>query len=438
MAKKLILAVVAAVIVLGVGVGLAVARVPLFGAEQEAQTPTALPGGMVESQARSDVVAEAVVVPVQHATLSMAANGIVAQVLVGENDTVQAGEVILRLRDAHQQAALAQAEAGLAAARAQLAGLQAGARDQEIAVARAGLEAAQARQARLEEDARQADVAAARASLAAAEAALQRLYDGPDDFTRIAAEAELANAEAALRQAQAAYDRIAAEPDVTMRPESLALEQATNQYDAARARYDALFAEPDADAVAQVQAQIKQAQANLDRLLTPVTANELAEVAAGTGQAQAQLDLLLAGSRAEEIAAAEAAVAKAAAAVQAAQAALADTELRAPFAGVVAALQVKAGEQVVAGMPLAQLADLAVWQVETDDLTELDIARVNEGDAVIITFDALPGLEIAGRVVRIKPIGQENQGDVTYTVVVQPDEQHPDLRWNMTAVVTLP
>jgi len=57
---------------------------------------------------------------------------------------------------------------------------------------------------------------------------------------------------------------------------------------------------------------------------------------------------------------------------------------------------------------------------------------------VLLTFDAIEGLELPGTVVRIKSIGEEKRGDVTYTVVIEPDEQDPRLRWNMTALVTIP
>jgi HlyD family secretion protein len=384
------------------------------------------------------VVAEAIVVPVEYATLSMPASGIAAEILVEEGDLVEAGQVILRLQDTHQRAAVAQAEAALANAQAQLAALEAGPRGQEIAAARANLDAAQARLARLQEGARAEEIAAARANLDAAQASLERLYDGPDEATRIAAESGMDNADAALRQAQAAYDPVAGRGDIMMLPQSLALQQATNNYEAAKARYDALFDEPDDDLVANARARVKQAQANLDWLLEPVTENEIAEAEAMVRQAQAQVELLEAGVRDEEIAAAMAGVAEAEAALSQARASLSDTELRAPFAGSVAALHVKPGEQVVAGVPVAELADLAAWQVETDDLTELDIVQVQEGDRVLVTFDAIEGLELAGMVVRIKSIGQEKLGDITYTVVVRLDDQDPRLRWNMTAVVTVP
>jgi HlyD family secretion protein len=391
----------------------------------------------VAVQVGYSVVSEAIVVPVRQATLSMPASGIVAEVVVEEGYAVEAGQVILRLQNSHQQAAVAQAEAALAGARARLAALEAGSRSEEIASAQAGLEVVQARLARLQEGARPEDVAAAEASLKAAQASLQRLYDGPDKHTRIAAEAGLANAEAALHRAQAAYDQVAGRSDVDMLPQSLELQRATNDYEAAKAGYDALFAVPDDDLVAGAQARVKQAQANLDRLLEPATENEIAEVEAMVRQAQAQLDLMRAGVRAEEIAAAKANVSEAVAGLQQVQASLADTELHAPFAGTLAELYVKEGEQAVAGQPVVELADLTAWQVETDDLTELDIVGVGEGDGVTVTFDAIEGLELAGAVERVKPIGLEKLGDITYTVVVRLEEQDPRLRWNMTAVVTI-
>jgi HlyD family secretion protein len=183
---------------------------------------------------------------------------------------------------------------------------------------------------------------------------------------------------------------------------------------------------------------VEQAQATLERLMEPATENEFAEAEAMVRQAQAQVDLLLAGARSEEIAAAEALVAEAEAALGQAQASLADAELRAPFAGTIAESYVKVGEQVLAGVPVVELADFSAWQVDTDDLTELDVVRVQEGDEVRVTFDAIKGLELAGKVVGVKSIGREKLGDITYVVTAHLDEQDARLRWNMTAVVTIP
>jgi HlyD family secretion protein len=154
-------------------------------------------------------------------------------------------------------------------------------------------------------------------------------------------------------------------------------------------------------------------------------------------RAEAQLDLVEAGARPETIAAAEAEVAAAEAGLEQARVALAETELKAPFDGTVASLEVKEGEQVVPGSPIVVLADLSAWQIETDDLTELNVVRIREGDPVMISVDATPDLELPGKVVRIEAIGVSKLGDITYTVIIEPLETDPRLRWNMTASVVV-
>jgi HlyD family secretion protein len=442
--RKLIIFLVLGIALAGTLVGgvvvLASGRANMPGGTTSAEAQPAAQATAPAAGARVNraVVAKGALVPVQHATLSMAADGIVSEVLAKEGDRVTAGQVILRLQNQRQQAALAEADAGVASAQARLDIVKAGARDQEISAAQAALDAATARLARLQEASRPEDLAAVRANLNAAQAALQQLYKGPDKNTRIAASADLANAQAAVQNAQAAYDKVKSQPDIAMYPQSLQLEQATNALDAATAHYNELFAQPEADRVAQAAAQVKQAQASLDRLLNPATAAEIAEAAAGVRQAQAQLDLLKADARTEDIAAAQATVAQAQAARQQAAVSLADTELRAPFAGTLAAIDVRQGEQVSAGAPVTEIGDLSSWQVETDDLSELDIVRVQPGQTVALTFDAIPGLQLHGIVGRIQPKGEKKLGDMTYTAVIQMEDPDPRLLWNMTAVVNLP
>ena len=400
-------------------------------------TPEAATGEIPAVKANNEVVADAVVVPAQSAQLSMATGGIVSEVLVAEGDQVEAGQVLERLDAARQAAAVAQAEAQVSRAQSALAELKAGPRPQEIAAAEAAVEAAQAQLAGIQQGARPEEVAAAEAALAAARASLQKVKEGPREGELVAARADLANAEAALQQAQAAYDRIKGAADVAARPEALQLEQATNAYHAAKAQLDAMQEGATAADLAAARAQIDQAQAQLDALQAPARPAEVAAAAAEIRRAQAQLELLEVGARPETIAAVEADVAAAAAALAQARVALAETELHAPTAGTIAALSTKAGEQVVSGSPIVVLADLSTWQIETDDLTELNVIRVHEGDAVTISFDAIPDLELPGKVVRIKIIGENKMGDITYTVVIQPDQHDERLRWNMTASVVI-
>ncbi len=388
-------------------------------------------------RASSDVVADAVVVPARTAGLSLPGGGIVAEILVEEGAEVEAGQPLLRVQALRQQAAVAQAEAGVQRATAQLADLRAGPRSQEIETAQAAVDAAAAQVQRIEEGAKVEDIEALSAALDAARANLERVREGASQQQVIAVEAELANAEAALRQAQAAYDRVAGQADVGQRPEALQLQQATIAYTAAQARLDDVKRGATAAEVAAAQAQVRQAQAQLASIQAPARPSDLAGAQAELRRAQAQLDLLQAGVRPESLAAARADLASAQAALQDAQAALSDAELVAPFAGVVAELLPAVGEQVSPGAPVVRLADLSQWQVETDDLTELNIVRVTEGAPAQLTFDALPGVTLPGKVVQIKAIGVNKQGDITYTVVIEPDQWDERLRWNMTAVATI-
>ena len=57
---------------------------------------------------------------------------------------------------------------------------------------------------------------------------------------------------------------------------------------------------------------------------------------------------------------------------------LTNTELKAPFSGIIAELKVKVGEQVASGQPVVQIADQSSWLLETDDLTEINVVDVQE------------------------------------------------------------
>lgn len=431
MARKLIIGIVAATLMAALIFLLAGCQ-PQASVGGNAQAATPIPAVLAEK----GIVADAKVVPANAAHLSMATGGIVTQVAAAEGDSVTAGQTLIKLASARQAAAVAQAEAQLQRAQAGLAELKAGARSEERRAAQATLAAAQARLARVKDGAQPAEVAAARASLAEAQAALQKTLEGADEQQLIAAQTEVLNAGAVLRQAQSAYDRVKGDPNIGARPEALTLEQATNQYQAAQARLASLQDGASAADIAGARARVQRAQAQLDLLSTAVPA-DVAAAEAEVRRSQAQLDLLAAGARPEALAAAEADVAAARAALAQAQAALAETELTAPFAGTIASIDARVGEQMVPGTPVVRLADLTEWQIETDDLTEINVVRVREGAPATITFDALPGTKVNGKVIRIKPLGENKQGDITYAIAIQPEQLDPRLRWNMTASVSI-
>ncbi len=113
------------------------------------------------------------------------------------------------------------------------------------------------------------------------------------------------------------------------------------------------------------------------------------------------------------------------------------TEIKAPIGGAVAFLDVKVGEHAAVGTVLVRIADESQWEIRSDDLTELTIAKVKKGDQVSLTFDGIPGLEILGKVKSIRPYGEKKRGDITYTVTIAPESWDERLRWNMTAQLAI-
>ncbi|MEN9938052.1 MAG: hypothetical protein RLZZ387_4631, partial [Chloroflexota bacterium] len=257
-------------------------------------------------------------------------------------------------------------------------------------------------------------------------AAQKQIYQ--DAFLR--AEAALRAAEQEIQAAQVTLDNARA-------AEINGLQQAEQQVAAATVGLEQVQTSIEADQVAGARAQLANAKATLERLTGQNRADALLSAEAGVAAAQAQLEQLITGPRESEVAAAQAQVEIAKADVEAAEVELAQTELRAPFAGLIAQIDLTAGEYVAAGTPAARIADTSAWQIETSDLTELSVVRVKEGDPVVISLDAVPDLELPGTVTRIEGYGQNKQGDITYTVLVTPDTPDARLKWNMTASVSI-
>ena len=163
----------------------------------------------------------------------------------------------------------------------------------------------------------------------------------------------------------------------------------------------------------------------------------IAEASIGVAQAQvkvaqARLDLLKAGATAEDVAIAKAKIDQAQAEAAALQAQLAQTQIVAPFEGVVAKVLIDAHQFVGPGTPIVQVADLSGLRVETNDLSENDVARLQIGDTAQVSFDALPDAKVSGKIARIDPKAKEGAG-VNYTAVIQLDQIPEGLRWGMTA-----
>jgi HlyD family secretion protein len=133
---------------------------------------------------------------------------------------------------------------------------------------------------------------------------------------------------------------------------------------------------------------------------------------------------------------AEAQLAQAQASVDATEARLEQATLRAPFPGTVAALKVSLGETVAPNQGVVSLADLSQFRVQTTDLSERDIGRVQVDQPATVYVEGLDR-EIEGCVAGIAPGAETIGGDVVYTVYIRLLDHPSELRWGMSVEVQI-
>lgn len=112
-----------------------------------------------------------------------------------------------------------------------------------------------------------------------------------------------------------------------------------------------------------------------------------------------------------------------------------DHYIRAPFAGVVATVDVSLGKAVSSGSKVATL--LANQQIVEIALNEIDAVKIKGGQRATITFDAVPDLTVTGEVVSIATLGTVSQGVVSYDVTVVFDIEDTRIKPGMSASVSI-
>lgn len=329
----------------------------------------------------SAVIAEGRIRPIHAANLSFLATGVVQEVNVKIGDAVHEGDVLMRLANADT------AEAQVVAAQQTYDMLLRTADSERAKLWQVYMDAQKVREAaqkkwndinvndienRIED--RQIDVQDRQVDLDQAQAEFDRYRDLNKE------DPKYRDAENELEDAQSEYDEAVEK-----------LESTTRERDVPRANLDAALA---AEAEAKHQYEITLDGPNTDQLAL----------------AKVQLD--------------------------AAKDTLDAYILTAPFDGVIAEVNVRAGEQVGPESRAISVIDPSSWIVETTDITELEVVKIAEGQHVSIVPDALPDLILTGTVGEISQAYFMQGGDVQYTVQIKVDNVDPRIRWGMTVEVT--
>ena len=356
-------------------------------------TPTPAPVAQEDS---GTVVVQGNIVPRDYSRLYTRTGGLVAEVPVKKGDEVKKDALLLRF-DGRPQAEAALATATLAQLDAQQA---------------------------LDKLNQKADVGTAQAQAAVVPAqkalidAQQRLADMDnqtyqDDLDKLQQDADTAKTE--LDDAQKEWDKYKNldAANQTRKDQKKKYDDAVKKYEDAQRARDLKVNQLD-----QAKAEVAQAQAALN-------------------DAQREADKRKGGPAADDLALAQSRLDNAKAQVTAAQQALTDLDVKAPYDGTVVELDHDPGDMLLPSMQVALVADLSQWYVETNDLTEMDVVRINAGDKTTLKPDALPDLSLPATVTEIARSSGKKGGDVIYTVRLKLDQTDPRLRWGMTVEVRI-
>jgi HlyD family secretion protein len=384
----------------------------------------------------ANATASGSLVPAQTAVLNAPATGRVVDVAVRPGQAVDAGAPLLTLDTADLELNRLSAELDVRQAEASLADLLAPPTAAELAASEAAVASAQAQLDDLvagptatELASLESSLRSAQSSLASANAELVRSQNSVTDADIRAAEAAVASAQLQLQSAQDANEELTnAATDQQLRSAQQTLASAQARLDDLRGGADTAAAQGGVSAAA---ARLESAQAEFDRQTAGPSASQLASAEATLADAQASLESLRGGPTQAQIDAAEASLAQAQVALADAEAALADATVRAPFAGVLAAVNVQPGE--IASGRVAELVDLSSLEVVLQ-VDEIDVGSLSVGQPATITLESYPDVVIDAEVASISPAAVVNQstGLVTYDVRLRLGETSLPLLAGMT------
>ncbi|MBI4762157.1 MAG: HlyD family secretion protein [Chloroflexota bacterium] len=337
-----------------------------------------------------NVVASAVLVPAQEAHLAFAAGGMVVKVNAKVGDRVTAGYILVELDDTLARLEVERAQRVLRELTS------------PAAVAAAEQAVANAQEA-YDEAKKKAE-------------SLNRRF--ADNVTRDYLEAQVTLAQQALDLAREAYNRTRglSSADPARAKAAADLYNAQKAYNTALANLNWFTEKPSETEVARITADLNAASAALQEAkwyLAALKGETLPDEASGAQLAQLQ---------------------QARADLNAAQVRLAQTRLTAPIDGIVAQVDVIAGEYAAPGKVLIVLSNVDQLQVKTTDLSERDVTKVKVGEPAVILIDAL-NREFSGTVISISPLASVLGGDVVYEVTLVFDEQPVGALAGMTADV---
>ena len=272
------------------------------------------------------------------------------------------------------------------------------------------------------EELQNSEVAKAQAQLALAQAQdalddaqnkrASKEFQRASDATLDSARASYVLAQDAVDNAQSFYNQFSYLPenDVNRASALSQLSTAIQTRDRALAQLNWLLGMPDSVEIAEADANLAVAEANLL-------------------EAQREWDRLKDGPDPDDIRAAEVRI-------EAIEQTLALDEIKAPFNGTVTEVNSKVGDLVSAGTAAFRIDDFSRLLVDVE-VPEVDINRIQPGQIVKLTFDAISEIDYTGQVIEVARVGTTSSSGVDFTVTIELIDADANVLPGMTAAVNI-
>lgn len=361
-------------------------------------SPTSVPTPNPETQVitQDEVIAEGQLLPKISTWLSFQTTGRVESILVEEGDEVKKDQPLIRLEGSNRaESELTAAQSALFLALQNLndaknSGAMKGAAELELAEAQRALNRAQYNfNSHMKSQGSLEEIELYKAKVIIAQDKVDELQEDLDSMSERA-------------------------DDDVLKAEVIAkLNMALMELDDIKDNYQYYKDPPDDIDVDRLQAELDIAKARVE-------------------DAQRDLDRLKDGPSQESLAALQTVADQAQATADKAQWAFDQLVLKAPYAGEFVECELTVGEFVTAGQKVALVADFTQWLVETTDLDEMEVTRIDISKPVTMTADAVADKEFSGNVEKISEYFTDDNGDILYTATVELKEYDEQLRWGMT------
>lgn len=334
--------------------------------------------------------------------------GIVDQIKVGVGDSVEQDEELLILNQDKIKIQIKQAEASLAAVRANYQQLKNGASQEELNRAQASYEQAQA------------SLEGARSNLKLMEEMFNDKINLKMQLT--SAESQLANAEQQLASARERYNQAEINFEQAEREyermqylfeEKVITEK---QFEGAESQYKNAKSALNTAQIGLEQAKIGLNTAQQSYELTEQTFNnptqlkqqlesarsQVNSAEAGLAVAKANLEQVKNGASQQQLNASLAQVKQAEAGLEQARLSLSNSVVKSPIKGIISAVRTEEGEILSPGQPIITVIDIDQLYLEVS-VTAATMSRLNEGDQVRIVPEAIRDEELSAEIDTISP-----------------------------------